>query len=1032
MSVTTYHNDNLRTGQNIQETILAPSNVNSTQFGKLFTVTVDGYVVAQPLYLPNINIGGGTHNVLYVATAHDSVYAIDADNGAIYAHSSLIPAGGSTVNAGTDLSCPDIGPEVGITGTPVIDSSSGTLYVIAKSKVSGALVQYLHALDTGTLSEKFSGPVNIQATVKGTASDGNGSVVSFSAAMHHQRSALLLENGHVIIAWASNCDNPPWHGWMMSYNAATLSQEAVFNDSPNGSAGGIWMSGGGIAADSSGNLFLPTGNGTWNGTTDYGDSILKLGPPSGGTFPVLDYFTPYDQAYLDNNDVDVSSGGLVLLPNLPSGRQLLAQIGKSGTLFLLDRNNLGKYCVNQVPACANSDPQIVQEIQNASSGVWGSPAYWNGNLYSVGVNDNIRAFSFNATGNGLVSGAATSTSSNAFQFAAPTPSVSANGTTDGIVWALDGGSFGSTCSAGINCQILYAYDATNLATMLYNSGQAANNRDVPGGAVKFAVPIIANGKVYVGSQSSVSAYGELGSLPTANDPILTPAAGSYSGTQLVTISDAIGGATIYYTTDGTTPTTSSAKYSALTPLQVTRSTTIRAIAVANGYLNSGVTVGAYYLPLPAGTSAASLSASANVVGLASPGTAVIGGLGGSGYAFDAALLGTSITWSGATFTFGTPGVNDAVSSATISLPAGQYSLLTMMAIGVYSNQPNQQFIVTYTDGTTSTFTQSISNWDTPQNYNGESQVLKMAYAVNSTGAATTTYGPFYLYGYTFALDSTRTVQSIKLPNNRSVIVLAIDLSPVSGSLPVAATPTFSPAAGTYSGTQTVSLADATSGALIYYTTNGTTPSTASAQYVAGTPLTVSASETVEAIAVASGYTQSPVASAAYTITSSSSPPVGVSLSASANVVGLASPGTAVTGGLGGSGFAFDAALLGTSITWSGATFTFGTPGVNDAVSSATISLPAGNYSLLTMLATGVYNNQPNQQFIVTYTDGTTSTFTQSISNWDVPQKYGGESQVLKMAYAVNSSGVASTLYGPFYLYGYTFALDSTRTVQSIK
>ncbi len=262
-------------------------------------------------------------------------------------------------------------------------------------------------------------------------------------------------------------------------------------------------------------------------------------------------------------------------------------------------------------------------------------------------------------------------------------------------------------------------------------------------------------------------------------------------------------------------------------------------------------------------------------------------------------------------------------------------------------------------------------------------------------------------------------------------MLAIDLSPVSGSLPVAATPTFSLAAGTYSGTQTVSLADATSGALIYYTTNGTTPSTASAQYVAGTPLTVSASETVEAIAVASGYTQSAVASAAYTITSSSAP-VGVSLSASANVVGLASPGTAVIGGLGGSGFAFDAALLGTSITWSGATFTFGTPGVNDAVSSATISLPAGHYSLLTMLATAVYNNQPNQQFIVTYTDGTTNTLTQSISNWDVPQNYSGESQVLKMAYAVNSTGVASTTYGPFYLYGYTFALDSTRVVQSIK
>jgi hypothetical protein len=360
VNVTIYHNDISRTGENTQETILAPSNVNSSQFGNFFTVGVDGEVFAQSLYLVNVYIGGGTHNVLYVATEHDSVYAIDADTGTVYVQVSPIPTGGSTVNSITDLNCTDILPEVGITGTPVIDLSSGTLYVVAKSKVSGIIVQYLHALDTGTLSEKFSGPVDIQASVAGTASDGNGGTVSFIPAL---------------------CDNGPWLGWVMSYNATTLGQGAVFNASPNCSAGSVWMSGRGIAADSSGNLFMSTANGTWNGTTDFGDSILKLGPPAGATFPVLDYFTPYDQAALNSNDVDVASGGLVLLPTLSSGQQLLAQVGKSGTLLFLDRNNLGKYCVNQAPACAANDPQIVQEIPNANSGVWGSPAYWNNFKY---------------------------------------------------------------------------------------------------------------------------------------------------------------------------------------------------------------------------------------------------------------------------------------------------------------------------------------------------------------------------------------------------------------------------------------------------------------------------------------------------------------------------------------------------------------------------------------------------------------------------------------------------------------------------
>jgi len=295
VNVTTYHNDNSRTGQNIQETALTPATVNSSQFGKLFAVTVDGSVYAQPLYLSNVNIGGGTHNVLYVATQHDSVFAIDADTGAVYWQKSLIPSGGSTVSSSADLGCGDITKEVGITGTPVIDSTTGTLYVVATSKLKGSIYQYLHALDIGTGAEKFAGPVNIQASVAGSASDGNGSTVTFNARRENQRAALLLENGHVVISWSSHCDTSPWHGWIMSYSASALSQEAVYNDSPNGYAGGIWMSGSGPAADASGNIFVATGNGSWN-STDRSDSIVKLGAPSGSTLPVLDYFTPYNQS----------------------------------------------------------------------------------------------------------------------------------------------------------------------------------------------------------------------------------------------------------------------------------------------------------------------------------------------------------------------------------------------------------------------------------------------------------------------------------------------------------------------------------------------------------------------------------------------------------------------------------------------------------------------------------------------------------------------------------------------------------------
>ncbi|MBV9912771.1 MAG: hypothetical protein JOZ93_09340, partial [Sinobacteraceae bacterium] len=467
VDVTTYHNDNLRSGLNSHESLLTPANVNSTQFGKLFTVAVDGSVYAQPLVVSNVSVAGAAHNVVYVATQHDSVYALDADSGQIYWQKSLIPSGGTPVSSGTDLNCGDISTEVGITGTPVIDTSTGTLYVVAKVKAQGVIAQYLHALDISTAAEKFGGPVQIQASVPGTASDGDGSMVSFNSKRENQRSALLLENGHVVVSWASHCDIVPWHGWVMSYGATSLQLEGAYNSSANGGGNGFWMGGSGPAADASGNIFVASGNGDWNGTSNLGDSIIKLGPPANNTFPVLDYFTPYNQSTLSNTDTDVGSGGLVLLPDLSSGQQLLALIGKEGKMYLVDRNNMGKFC-GTTPGCTSSDPNIVEEIPNAFTGLWGSPAYWNGSLFWAGGNDDtgaaeaLKAYSFNAGNSGLVSKSPTSSSAKTFRFSGPIPSVSSSGQSNGIVWGVDDGAYSSTCSGGTGCQVLYAYDANNL------------------------------------------------------------------------------------------------------------------------------------------------------------------------------------------------------------------------------------------------------------------------------------------------------------------------------------------------------------------------------------------------------------------------------------------------------------------------------------------------------------------------------------------------------------------------------------------
>jgi hypothetical protein len=513
--VTTYLNDNSRTGQNLKEyaltTTAGATQVNSTNFGKLFSCPVDAAVYAQPLWVPNLSISGGIHNVVFVATEHDTVYAFDADASpctTLWTASLLDLAHGGdpllseTWVSSSDVgSCGDLEPDIGIVGTPVIDLVSSTMYVVSKTKTGTTFHQRIHALAITSGSELVLPPTEISATVAGTGAGSSGGNVSFDALVNNQRPALLLVNGHVIISWASHCDFGAYHGWVISYSSTTLAQEAVLNLSPNGINAGIWMSGSGPAADGSGNIYFATGNGTFdvtNGTAptnDYGDSIIKLGPPSGATFPILSYFRSFREPASPDGlaDTDQGSGGLLLLPTND-----LVQSGKDGNIYVADRTILGGFSTS-------SNSLLHQEIPGAlTGGMWGSPTYWNGSLYyGASFGHPLRAFSFN-TGTGMLSTAPTSdtSSTTSFGFPGPTAPVSSNGTSNGIVWALDNSHYCTNQSPGCGPAVLHAYDATNLGTEFWNSSQNAG--DAAGNAVKFTVPTVANGKVYVGTRGNNS------------------------------------------------------------------------------------------------------------------------------------------------------------------------------------------------------------------------------------------------------------------------------------------------------------------------------------------------------------------------------------------------------------------------------------------------------------------------------------------------------------------------------------------------
>jgi hypothetical protein len=504
----TYHYDNARTGQNPNERILSPGNLDPAHFGKLFSYPVDGHIFAQPLYVEGVQIPGiGTRNVIYVATEHDSVYAFDADGkspGQLWHVNFLDPQHGvnSVACPQEPESCISIGAEVGITSTPVIDPSSGTLYVCAFTNVNEyTWVHKLHALDITTGAEKFGGPVLIQASISGSGYGSVNGTVAFQAYYQLQRSGLLLLNGTVYIAFSSFGDSGPYHGWLLGYDAKTLQQVAVFNTTPDGYQGAIWQSGGAPAADADGNIFLATANGLFDassGGRDYGDSVIKLGRV-GNDFIVADYFTPFNQAILDVNDYDLGSGGVVLLPD-QSGplSHLLVSAGKEGRLYLLNRDNLGRFN-------ASGDTQIMQSIPYAVSTFFSTPAYWQGNLYLVGP---VHGFPEIMVHYKLSDGHLALASQTSIQFDYPggVPVISVEGSASNpILWLIES-SGGISYSA--TPAILHAFDANDLSRELYNTTQAGK-RDVLGPAVKFSVPTIANGKVYIGTRSEVDALGPL-------------------------------------------------------------------------------------------------------------------------------------------------------------------------------------------------------------------------------------------------------------------------------------------------------------------------------------------------------------------------------------------------------------------------------------------------------------------------------------------------------------------------------------------
>ncbi len=501
VDVTTYHFDAGRTGLNPAETTLTPGNVTSSKFGLLRVLPVDGKVDAQPLVLSSLTAGGQARNVVFVATEHDSVYAFDADTGAQIWKISILGANETTSG---DHGCGQISPEIGTTSTPVIDrhaGPNGTIFVVGMSiDGGGAYHQRLHALDLTTGAELTGSPAEIHATYPGTGANSSGGNVVFDPGQYAERVGLLLMNGTIYLGWTSHCDQGAYTGWLMAYSESTLAQTAVLNLTPNGSEGSIWMSGAGLAADASGNIYFLDANGTFDTTLDtngfptkhdFGNGFMKIST-AGGTLAVADYFEPDNTVAESDADQDLGSGGALVLPDVTdtagTAHHLAVGAGKDAKIYVANRDAMGKFN-------PQNNSALYQEIDGAIGGVWSMPAYFNNTIYYGAVGDTLKAFPI---ANAKLATSATAQSTNQFPYPGTTPAVSANGIVSGIVWAVEGSS----------PAVLHAYDATTLQE-LYNSNQAASSRDHFGNGNKFITPVIANGIVFVGTPTGVAVFGLL-------------------------------------------------------------------------------------------------------------------------------------------------------------------------------------------------------------------------------------------------------------------------------------------------------------------------------------------------------------------------------------------------------------------------------------------------------------------------------------------------------------------------------------------
>ena len=526
--VYTYHNDLARDGANTQEYALTAANVSAASFGKLFSCTVDGAIYAQPLWVANLTIAGGQHNVVFVATEHDSLYAFDADgnanpcqplwkvslidsaHGAAAAETS-VPSGFNTSLIGQGVGS-DIAPEVGVTGTPVIDPAASILYVVSKSIEAGTtnIHQRLHAIDLATGTEKPGSPVTLAASYP---TSSGGSPASFRPGPQNQRAGLALSNGTVHIAFASHDDTPVWYGWVLSYTygGGAFGTPAVLNTSPNTGESGIWMSGGAPSVDNSHNLYVITGNGMLDATNaaapnnDYGDSFLQLHPNSGTGLQVTSWFAPTDQATDAATNADFGSGGSAIVLNLSSGtlRHLVVGGGKDGVLYVLNGDSMGN----------NANDQLAWQHFSVGGPIFATAAFWNNTLYQGVVSGPLSAFAFDPAMN-MFNTTAVKQSANSYGFPSPTPSISASGGSNGILWSLDNSSYctpSNTSATPCAPAVLHAYDALDLSHELWNS--AAASADAAGYAVKFTVPTIANGKVYVGTRGNDSFSGTAPTIP---------------------------------------------------------------------------------------------------------------------------------------------------------------------------------------------------------------------------------------------------------------------------------------------------------------------------------------------------------------------------------------------------------------------------------------------------------------------------------------------------------------------------------------